>query len=88
MTVPMSRSGHTGPLGKLTAEIKIRTDEDTKEGLERMARSAGLSLAEYVRDLLMVHAHGYEYVASLYAARLSRVAGLGAASGSKEGTLP
>ena len=81
----LSRSGHTGPLGKLTTEIKIRTDEDTKDALERLARSAGLSLSEYLRDVLMVHAHGQEYVASLYAARLARVAGTQPGMGNKEG---
>lgn len=82
MSLSLSRSGHTSPLGKLTAELpKIRVPEDTKDGLDRAARNAGMSTSEYLRELVMLHVHGHEYVASLYAHRLALVAGAGKESG-------
>lgn len=70
-----ARSGVTSPLGKLTAEFpKFKGPEDTKEILEREARAAGMSLAEFIRELCMVRAHGEEYVKSLYSARVDVVA--------------
>lgn len=79
MTAPLlSRSGRSNPLGKMTAEIpKFRVPEETHEALEREARLAGLSLTEFIRELLMIRAHGEEEVASLYARRLAVVAGKG-----------
>ncbi|AVR89039.1 ribbon-helix-helix protein, CopG family [Thauera aromatica] len=72
--INFSRSGRTGPFGKLTAEIpKIRVPDDTKDELERLARAAGITLSEYLRDLLMVHAHGVDVVRALYEERLSAV---------------
>jgi hypothetical protein len=77
----MSRSGQTSPLGKLTAELKTRVAEDTRDELERQAREAGMVLGEYIREVLMIRAHGIEMVRSLYDARLSLVAGIGPESG-------
>lgn len=73
----LSRSGHTTAFGKLTAEIpKVRVPEATHEILEFEARKAGLTLSEFVRELLMVRAHGLAHVSSLYESRLRVVAGM------------
>jgi hypothetical protein len=73
-----SRSGVTSPLGKLTAEIpKLKVPEETREILEGEARKAGLTLSEFVRDLLIIRAHGEDAVKSLYARRVAVVAGTG-----------
>jgi hypothetical protein len=73
----LSRSGTTSPLGKFTAKIpEIRLPDDTKDELERQARCAGLGLNEYVRELLMIRAHGIDMVRSLYDRRLKLVAGM------------
>lgn len=73
-----ARSGSSSVLGKLTAEVpKIRIPELTHELLEAEARKAGLTLSEFVRDLLLVRAHGLSHVTSLYEDRLKVVAGNG-----------
>ena len=79
-----SRSGVSSPLGKLTAEIpKVKVPEETHELLEAGAREAGMSLSEFVREVLMVRAHGIDHVRSLHLARLDVVAGSGAIRGRK-----
>lgn len=71
-----SRSGSTSPLGKLTEQIPaIRVSGETKEALEVEARRAGLTLQEFVRDLLVIRAHGLDTVRKLYADRLAVVSG-------------
>lgn len=73
-----SRSGHSNPFGKLTAEIgKVRVSEETHEALEKEARSAGMTLQEFVRQVLEIRAHGFDMVAKIQADRLRVVAGLG-----------
>lgn len=73
----LSRSGSTHPLGKLSAQIgAVRISEETHEELERQARDAGLGLSEYVREVLMIRAHGIDMVRSLYERRLRLVAGM------------
>ena len=73
----LSRSGATSPLGKLTAKIgEFRVSEETHDELERQAREAGLGLSEYVREVLMIRAHGIDMVRSLYERRLQLVAGI------------
>lgn len=77
MPTLLSRSGSTNPLGKLSAQIgAIRVSEETHEELERQARDAGLGLSEYVREVLMIRAHGIDMVRSLYERRLRLVAGM------------
>lgn len=77
--VPLeSRTGSTSLFGKLDAELpKQRISLDTLVALQRKAAEANLSLAEYVRTVLDVQAHGFERVASLAASRLRQVVGTG-----------
>lgn len=73
----LSRSGTTGPMGKLSAQISaFRVPEETRDELERQARDAGLGLSEYIREVLMIRAHGLDMVRSLYDRRLRMVAGM------------
>lgn len=71
----LSRNGTTSPLGKLSAEIKVRVPEDTREALEQQARSAGMGLSEFIREMLLIRAHGMDMVRRLYEDRLAMVAG-------------
>lgn len=69
--------GLTGPFGKLTAEIpKIRVDEATRDELLRLAEEAGMGLSEFVREMLMIRAHGHDHVMRLHRQRLTVVAGV------------
>jgi hypothetical protein len=61
---------------RLTADLKTLIDEDTKEELARLARSEGMNLSEYVRELIMIHVHGREHLIRLTKARLERMVGV------------
>lgn len=73
-----ARSGITHPLGKFTALFpRFKGPEATKEILERRATELGMSLAEYVREMCIVNAHGEQEVRNLQARRIAVVAGTG-----------
>lgn len=76
----LSRNGTTNPLGKLSAEFTVRVSEDTRDELERQARACGMGLGEFIREVLMIRAHGIEMVRSLYQRRLEMVSGNGVES--------
>jgi hypothetical protein len=72
----LARTGVTSPLGKLTEVIPaIKVSCETKELLEQASRRAGLTLQEFVRELLTIRAHGKERVHELYRARIESVSG-------------
>lgn len=74
----LSRSGRASASGqKLTNEIKTRVDDDTRDELDRLSRRAGVSLSEFVRDLLMIRAFGLDHVRTLHEERWAVVAGKG-----------
>lgn len=71
------RTGMSSPLGKLKLPVKFLVDENTRGLAEREATQLGLSLSEFMRDLLVTRIHGVDVVKSLYAARVDGVAGNG-----------
>ena len=72
-----SRSGITHPLGKLTEPVgPFKIPQETKELLERDARTAGLTLNEFIRELVMIRAHGRWEMKTLYDSRISVVTGM------------
>lgn len=82
MTTNLSRSGQSSPLGKFTAEFpKWKGPEETSDIANRLAREAGLSLAEWLRMLVMVRCHGVDEVVRMHETRLKVVAGIGNESG-------
>lgn len=62
--------------GKFTADVKTLVDENTKDELMRLANLDGVSLSEYVRDLIFIHVHGREHLVRLHRARIERMAGI------------
>ena len=48
-----------------------------KEGLSRLVNESGMSEAEYVRDVLMVHVLGVDAVIKIHEERIKRFAGMG-----------
>jgi hypothetical protein len=62
MVTSLSRSGSTSPLGKLSYETKVRVAELVGEELERQARSLGMGIGEYIREILTIKALGYDHV--------------------------
>lgn len=65
-------------LGKRTAELpKAHVPEETKEIIERKAKVAGMSVAEYLAWVAMIHAHGLATVKKLQDERLQVLATMG-----------
>lgn len=79
--MPRGRTGVSSPLGKLTADVRIKVDEETRDELDRLAVDAGMGLSEFIRELLMIRVHGRDRVARLHKARLALVAGVGMEEG-------
>lgn len=73
----MARPRSSSTLGKLTAEVKARVDDDTKDELDRLACEAGMGVSEFLRELVMIRVYGRDHVARLHRARLAMVAGIG-----------
>lgn len=71
----MARPRSSSTLGKLTAEVKARVDDDTKDELDRLAFEAGMGVSEFLRELVMIRVYGQDHVARLHRARLAMVAG-------------
>lgn len=75
--VSLSRTGNTSTLGKMTAQFPgFKADEETFEGATKLAREAGLSLAEWQRTLVMVRVHGIGTVTRMHENRLRVVSGM------------
>ena len=65
-------------MGKLTEPVgPFKIPLETKEILEREARRAGLNLNEFIRELVMIRAHGQEEMQKLYESRIAVVRGTG-----------
>ncbi|KVP90726.1 hypothetical protein WJ95_09485 [Burkholderia ubonensis] len=71
----MARPRSSNVLGKLTENIQIRIDADTRDELDRLAGDIGISLAEFIRDLLMIRAYGQDHMCRLHKTRTAAVAG-------------
>ncbi|WP_213308247.1 hypothetical protein [Paraburkholderia sacchari] len=72
----MGRTNTRTP-GKLTAEIKVRVDENTRDELERLASDASMDLAQFLRELVMIRVYGRDHIARLHRTKLDMVAGIG-----------
>jgi hypothetical protein len=70
----LSRTGSTNPLGKLTFEVKTRIPESVGDELSRSAAAIGVSVSEYLRDLIVVHVMGEDHVRRMYEERLAVLA--------------
>lgn len=71
----LSRSGESSLCGgKRTAEAKTKLDEETKAMAESRAKSLGMSLSEWLRDLIIVNTRGEQYLRSVYDRRVRGVA--------------
>ncbi len=60
---------------KKTANIAVKTTERVQEDLTKRAHLAGLSVSEYVHNLLMLNLYGRDHVESLYQRMLCVVSG-------------
>jgi hypothetical protein len=71
-----SRSGTSHPLGKFTALFpRFKGPEETHRILTELAVSQDMTLAEFIRELCIVRAHGEETVRSMHDSRIDVVAG-------------
>ncbi len=79
---PMAARGASDPLGKLDDRIEeFRIDSETKAVLALQAARNGKTLAEWVRFILQIQAHGVEHVRSLHLRRFDEVGNLSALRG-------
>lgn len=67
MDALFSRSGSSTGLGKCTDEVKALVPEEIKSELSGLAAIYGVSLSEYVRDVLTIHTKGAVHVLRLRA---------------------
>ncbi|MGE0383456.1 MAG: hypothetical protein AB7Q97_01920 [Gammaproteobacteria bacterium] len=59
MTDLYSRSGRSDPSGKCTEEVKAKVAETEKEEITALAVLNGMSVSEYLRDLIRLHLYGH-----------------------------
>lgn len=86
MSSDFSRFGLTSVFGKLTAELpKVKVSEETHEAATIEARKSGLTLSEWVRDLVMIRVHGIDMVLKMHQARLNVVSGNAPDEGEERG---
>jgi hypothetical protein len=72
----MALTRSSSAFGKLTAELRTVVDDDTKDEFMQLAARDGMSISEYLRDLIMIHVHGRDRLVRLHKARLDRMAGV------------
>jgi len=77
----LSRPQQSNPFGKNTAEIKSLVDEDTRDALVALAFASGMTVSEYLRNLLLIHVHGSATMLRLAHQRGSGMAGIVRAAG-------
>lgn len=73
----LSRPQLSNPFGKNTAEVKALVDEGTRDALSALAFAAGLTVSEYVRNLLLLHVHGHATMLRVHSQRTTGMAGTG-----------
>lgn len=71
-----SRSGETCIFGKCTAELpKVRVPDETAEIIRRKAIDSGYSsVTEYLKQLILINAHGLDTVLRLQQERIAKIA--------------
>ena len=85
MTTKFSRTGFTSPLGKLDSELpKIKVPEALQLSVMQSAHESGLSVSEYIREVMMIQEFGADVVASMYQRRTQRIARKGVEMGDEE----
>jgi hypothetical protein len=74
----LSRSGESHPFGKLTFELpKTKICEHAGEEITKRRQALGMSLAEYIRWVMTVHALGEEHARSVVIKRVEVVGRMG-----------
>lgn len=69
-----SRSGSSHPLGKLDSDLpKIKVPERLAHAIASSACESGMSISEYIREVLMIHCFGAQCVQSMYEERIKRI---------------
>lgn len=73
-----SRKGISSPFGKFTATFpRFKGPEETHQKLTEIAAENGMTLAEFIREMCIVRAHGEEAVRSVHVQRIAVVTGKG-----------
>jgi hypothetical protein len=73
-----SRSTGLPPwMGKSTATVKTLVPDVVAEDLTRIARESGLSVSDFVRDMILVRLYGVDMVVTMRRRSLELAAGIG-----------
>lgn len=67
--------GHTGPFGRRTAELKTSIDEVTRAKFIALAEEAGVSVSDFLYELVLIRLHGVSHLVEAHANRLESIAG-------------
>lgn len=70
-----SRSGRSSLLGKRTVPKHTKLDEETAEGLRKLAAEAGMSDSEFIADVLTFRVHGESMLRTVMEQRIAVVSG-------------
>lgn len=79
-----SRSGRSAFGGLLVAEVKTKVTAEVQADVRRAAAKAGVPVAEFVRELLMMSLYGCQSIETLEHERRKKIAGFGAGLGQEE----
>ena len=76
--VSFSRSVGLPPsMGKATCTLKTLVPDCVNDEVVRLARESGLTVSDFLRDMVMVRVYGVEQVSSMQRRRLELAAGIG-----------
>lgn len=77
-SVAFSRSAGLPPsMGKATCTLKTLVPDCVSDEVTRLARESGLTVSDFLRDMVMVRVYGVEQVNSMQRRRLELAAGIG-----------
>jgi hypothetical protein len=64
-------------MGKATCSVKTLVPDCVSDELTRMARESGVTVSDFLRDMILVRVYGVDVVSSMQRRRLELAAGIG-----------
>jgi hypothetical protein len=64
-------------MGKATCTVKTLVPDCVSEELTRLARESGMTVSDFLRDMVLVRVYGVDVVSSMQRRRLELAAGIG-----------
>ncbi|HEY9028796.1 MAG TPA: hypothetical protein VIP05_31190 [Burkholderiaceae bacterium] len=73
-------TGLPASMGKATCAVKTLVPDEVNDDLVRVAREHGMTVSDFLRNLILVRLYGFDMVASMQRRSLEMVAGIGTES--------